>query len=65
MAPVVRLLVWRTLVWSKARNAEGEKGKLRLLQAYAEPSSRAGTPKISVAHVGLHSHSEAVETFSF
>jgi hypothetical protein len=40
-APVVRVLAWRTLVWSKAWNAEGEKGKLRLLQAYAEKASRA------------------------
>lgn len=34
--------VWRTLVWSKAWNAEGEKGKPRLFQAYTEESSSAG-----------------------
>ena len=27
---VLRLLAWKTLVWSKARNAGGEKGTLRL-----------------------------------
>jgi hypothetical protein len=25
-APVVQLLAWKTLVWSEARNAKGEKG---------------------------------------
>ena len=41
-APVVRLFAWKTLVWSEARNAEGEKENDDCLpQAYALPSSRA------------------------
>lgn len=38
-----RVLAWRTLVWSKAGDAEGEKRKLRFFQAYAKRSSRAGS----------------------
>jgi len=42
-APVTGFLALETLVWSQARNAEGEKGALSLLQAYSRASSGAGT----------------------
>ena len=53
-APVAGFLALEALVWSQARNAEGEKDTLSLLQAYAQASSSAGTLIVPEERVELY-----------